>query len=89
MENQPDDSSTSEPINKITETEPMNKISANDEEAGANFCLGKLDGSYKYKHDCNAFYRCVLGTTKLKRCSEGLLFNAADEVCDWPGNVQC
>lgn len=54
-----------------------------------SYCVGKLDGVYKYRNDCNVFYKCSRGTTRLKRCPEGLMFNEVEEVCDWPNNVHC
>lgn len=55
----------------------------------AIYCLGRLDGVYKYAYDCRVFYKCSRGITNLKRCPEGLLFNEVDEVCDWPKHVIC
>ena len=70
----------------IIETSSKSRDDANKDD---NFCLGRMDGFYKFTEDCNVFYKCSRGVTKLKRCPEGLLFNEADEVCDWPTNVHC
>ena len=77
---------TAKPGEDIIESDRKSKADTSND---ANFCLGRLDGFYKFTSDCNLFYKCSLGTTKLKRCPEGLLFNDADEVCDWPKHVHC
>jgi|SRR5579859_5081127 len=39
--------------------------------------------------DCGSFYQCVWGVPHLIQCPEGLHFNAAINVCDWPRDANC
>ena len=34
--------------------------------------------------DCSHFYHCAGGRAHRIRCNEGLVFNAAKNICDWP-----
>ncbi|MBW4677457.1 MAG: chitin binding domain-containing protein [Desmonostoc geniculatum HA4340-LM1] len=45
--------------------------------------LSRLEGS------CNLYVFCDQGTAFLKRCPDGLFFNANLEACDWPENTGC
>jgi len=62
--------------------------------AAAGFdCPGDA-GIYPDPDDCNSFYDCThyfMGKFMPfhKTCAEGTAFNAQDEVCDWPTNVDC
>ena len=70
----------------LIDTSSNSRAEASNDE---NFCLGRADGFYKFKNDCSAFYKCSRGLTRLRSCPEGLLFNEADEMCDWPKHVHC
>lgn len=39
--------------------------------------------------DCRRFFVCVLGVPERRECPEGLHFNVALQVCDWPENAGC
>ncbi|KAM3965510.1 chondroitin proteoglycan 2 [Aphomia sociella] len=39
--------------------------------------------------NCNQFYKCSEGKPVTLSCPSGLLYNAANEQCDWPENVVC
>lgn len=38
---------------------------------------------------CNSFCKCDWGKASWFACPEGLHFNAALQVCDWPDNAKC
>ncbi|XP_046564355.1 sushi, nidogen and EGF-like domain-containing protein 1 [Haliotis rubra] len=42
-----------------------------------------------HETDCNKFYQCDTTGWKEMACGQGLYFNPATNVCDWPYNVQC
>lgn len=54
---------------------------------GMFICPG--DGIYKDPADCSKFYICLAGNPSSFDCPNGLQFNDAIEVCDWPENVIC
>ena len=40
--------------------------------------------------NCAQFYQCAEGHQfPMQNCPEGLLYNAEEEYCDWPDNVDC
>ncbi|KAJ3659503.1 hypothetical protein Zmor_011188 [Zophobas morio] len=41
------------------------------------------------RSNCSVFYMCAHGIPVLKVCPNGLFFNPALEVCDWPQNAGC
>lgn len=47
-------------------------------------------GTYRADpHNCNAYYRCVLGELKKNYCAGGLHWNNERMSCDWPNNANC
>jgi len=51
------------------------------------FCVGKPDGIHADPSSCTAYYHCAHGTGGLTPCGQGLYFNPANSVCDWPYNL--
>ncbi|GFU97803.1 chondroitin proteoglycan 2 [Trichonephila clavipes] len=47
------------------------------------------DGLIAHQTNCSQFYQCENWTAYLKSCPSPLIFNAVDQVCDWPHNFQC
>merc|ERR1712055_677264 len=48
------------------------------------------DGIHAHEKYCNKFYQCANGHRyEDQECPEGLVFNAEQEYCDYPENVQC
>jgi len=48
------------------------------------------DGLHADPNNCAQFYQCANGHQyPMQECPEGLLFNAEEEYCDWPENVDC
>ncbi|GBO44015.1 hypothetical protein AVEN_7969-1 [Araneus ventricosus] len=45
-------------------------------------------GQVAHPKNSSLFYRCENGVKYLKSCSHPLIYNALDQVCDWPHNVQ-
>lgn len=39
--------------------------------------------------DCTSFYQCVGGQPILHHCPEGLEWNVAAKLCDWPEIANC
>ncbi|XP_056588212.1 acidic mammalian chitinase-like [Triplophysa dalaica] len=52
-----------------------------------NFCAGRPDGEYANPTDHTSFIHCAHGSTFVKPCSFGLVFNINCLCCDWPRNV--
>lgn len=40
-------------------------------------------------HNCNAYYRCVLGELRKQYCAGGLHWNKERNICDWPSSAKC
>ncbi|EFA10488.1 chitinase 10 isoform X1 [Tribolium castaneum] len=40
-------------------------------------------------HNCNAYYRCVLGELRKQYCAGGLHWNKERKICDWPKSAKC
>jgi len=53
------------------------------------FRCPELPGLYMNRDDCTTFYSCDHGIAHLMHCPDGLLFNSASSVCDWPQNSDC
>jgi len=48
------------------------------------------DGMHANPDNCAQFYQCAEGHQfPMQNCPEGLLYNAEEEYCDWPDNVDC
>ncbi|GFU13731.1 chondroitin proteoglycan 2 [Nephila pilipes] len=47
------------------------------------------DGLVAHETNCSRFYQCENWTAYLKSCPAPLIFNAADQICDWPHNFKC
>lgn len=54
----------------------------------------KKSGFFRHPDDCNRFYRCVDYNNDSKsfvvyefKCGEGLVFDEANSVCNWPSSV--
>ncbi|CAL1291488.1 unnamed protein product [Larinioides sclopetarius] len=45
-------------------------------------------GQFPHPQNSSLFYQCESGTKFLKSCSTPLIYNALDQVCDWPHNIQ-
>lgn len=54
-----------------------------------DFCANKRSGLYKKMDDCQSYYYCSHGTTHIKKCFPGTLYNAETKSCDWEANVDC
>ncbi|KAA0706903.1 Acidic mammalian chitinase [Triplophysa tibetana] len=51
------------------------------------FCAGRPDGVYANPADHRSFIHCAHGSTFVKPCPSGLVFNINCLCCDWPRNV--
>ncbi|XP_063367791.1 GATA zinc finger domain-containing protein 14-like [Cydia amplana] len=47
------------------------------------------DGVLVAHENCNQFYKCSEGSPVALDCPSNLLYNYANEQCDWPENVNC
>ncbi|XP_078347566.1 chondroitin proteoglycan-2-like [Oculina patagonica] len=55
-----------------------------------DFCETNAAGVHPNPNDCEGFIMCdMAGNTHEMDCPEGLRFNPALLVCDWPHNVEC
>ena len=60
----------------------------------SDICTGP-DQYFAHPYDCKKFIKCALidETNEItdveQQCPDGLLFNAAIKVCDWPLNSGC
>lgn len=52
-------------------------------------CPDREEAFYSHPTDCSAYYHCTNGLAWYRQCSEGLYFNPATSVCDYPWNVDC
>ncbi|XP_076805030.1 peritrophin-1-like [Clavelina lepadiformis] len=51
-------------------------------------CVGRYNSlQFALPDVCEKFYRCVSGVLYENNCPDGLVFNPAIYVCDWPRNV--
>lgn len=39
--------------------------------------------------DCGSYYQCIYGQPHLIPCPDGLHWNSAINVCDWPKDANC
>ncbi|KAK2726623.1 hypothetical protein QYM36_007455 [Artemia franciscana] len=46
------------------------------------------DGLFSDPSECRYFYQCSAGRPYLKKCPDGLVFDASKQICEWPFNVQ-
>ncbi|KAK0075494.1 hypothetical protein PV326_011524, partial [Microctonus aethiopoides] len=55
---------------------------------GARKCPD-LNGRYRSQTNCSEFYVCLAGSPIKFNCPQGLVYNDAVGVCDYPYNVDC
>ncbi|XP_039605054.1 chitin-binding domain protein cbd-1-like isoform X1 [Polypterus senegalus] len=51
-----------------------------------NFCTGKPDGNYVNPNDVHSFISCSGGVMHVMQCPANLVYNAAQDRCDWPSS---
>lgn len=45
--------------------------------------------TFRYRGDCQRYWRCVGGVVQVAYCSDGLFFNEVTEQCDFEANSKC
>jgi len=73
-------------------TTPTGPTTTTKPQENKEYCKGppiKKDGLYRHPV-CKKYYQCFnKGSTVIKSCGPGTVFNWKNKNCDWPANVNC